>query len=153
MKYKEFIKRVKDLGFACEKAKEVYIIYDYDGHEYASVCHTIPNRISNMEIAWDLLDKDTQNELFDIIVEYAKTPIAERKEEKKYYLRHRFLGSGDGNQFLNQELEGNTWFLSEEDSFDNYQTQFTQKEIDEIKENYNTDLKDFEIIEVESWNQ
>lgn len=148
MKTKEFIKRVKDLGLACEKAKEVYIIYDYDGHEYASVCHTIPNRISNMEIAWDLLDKDTQNELFDIIVEYAKTPIEEREDEQKYYLKHRFLNS-NVNQFLNRDLTSHIFGLSTKKDYSALQTKFTQKEIDKIKEKYTTTLDDFEIIEVE----
>lgn len=81
MRTKEFIKRVKELGFEYEKAEEVYFLYDHEGTEYASVCHTTPNQISNMERAWDWLDKDVQEKLFDLLIEYAKTPIKDREEE------------------------------------------------------------------------
>lgn len=113
MKTKEFIKRVEELGFEYEKAEEVYFIYDNEGTEYASVCHTTPNQISNMERAWDWLDKNVQEKLFDLLIEYAKTPIEDREEEKYYLVK------------------------------------FTLKEIEEIKKKFNTDLKDFELVEVE----
>ena len=113
MKTKEFIKRVEELGFEYEKAGEVYFLYDHEGTEYAAVCHTAPNQISNMERAWDWLDKDVQEKLFDLLIEYAKTPIKDRDEEKYYLVK------------------------------------FSEKEIEEIKKKFDTDLKDFELVEVE----
>lgn len=113
MRTKEFIKKVKDLGFEYEKAEEVYFIYDNEGTEYAAVCHTTPNQISNTERAWDWIDKDVQEKLFDLLIEYAKTPIEMRGEEKYYLVK------------------------------------FSEKEIEEIKEKYDTKLEDFEIVEVE----
>lgn len=68
MKTKEFIKRVEELGFEYEKAEEVYFIYDNEGTEYASVCHTTPNQISNMERAWDWLDKNVQEKLLTYLL-------------------------------------------------------------------------------------
>lgn len=87
MKTKEFIKKVKELGFEYEKAGEVYFIYDNEGTEYASVCHTTPNQISNMERVWDWIDKDTQEKLFNLLIEYAKTPIKMREEETYYLVK------------------------------------------------------------------
>ena len=113
MRTKEFIKRVEELGFEYEKAEEVYFIYDHEGTEYAAVCHTAPNQISNTERAWDWLDKDVQEKLFNLLIEYAKTPIEMRGEEKYYLVK------------------------------------FSEKEIEEIKKKFATDLKDLELVEVE----
>lgn len=150
MKTKKFITRLKELGFEYEKAEEVYFIYDYEGTEYAAVCHTTPNQISNMEREWDLLDKDTQDKLFDLLVEYAKTPIEEREEEKKFYLRHRYFKYPDGgskyftyNRFSDTPNLGCIYF----EEIDN--AKFTLKESEEIKKKFDTDLKDFEFVEVE----
>ena len=86
-------------------------------------------------------------EVVKAAAEYAETPLDERQEEKKYYLRHKFLYSGTNN-YLNyvHSTKGRT--LSSKPQTDYIQTQFTQTEIDEIKEKCHTDLKDFEIIEV-----
>ena len=84
MKTKEFIKRVEELGFECKKEHEVYLIYNNEGTEYASVCHTTTNQISSMARAWNWLNKRVQDELFDLLIDYAKTPIDMRVE--KYYL-------------------------------------------------------------------
>lgn len=69
----------------------------------------------------------------------------------KYYLRHRFLEAGFFN-YLNRDYRFPELFLNSEAQI-HKQTQFTQKEINEIKEKYHTDLKDFEIIEVEEWTK
>lgn len=83
MKTKEFIRRVEELGLKCEKAEQVCFVYDLEGSYYGSVCHSIPNQISNTTRAWDTLDKDAQEKLFDLFIEYAKTPIEDRKESTK----------------------------------------------------------------------
>lgn len=151
MKTKEFIKRVEELGFEYEKAEEVYFIQDNEGTEYASVCHTTPNQISNMERVWDWIDKDTQEKLFNLLIEYAKTPIEEREEEKKYYLKHRWLRCLGGCALLHESTKFHTFVLM--GGFGevpkDYKMKFTQKEIEEIKENFDTDLSDFEMVEVE----
>ena len=72
---------------------------------------------------------------------------SERESEKKKYLRHRFLEANLFN-YLNLDYGFQELSLNSKSQI-HRQTQFTQKEIDEIKEKYDTDLKDFEIIEVE----
>ena len=79
-----------------------------------------------------------------------KVKTSERENEKKYHLRHRFL-EVDFFNYLNRDYGFPELFLNSKSQI-HKQTQFTQKEIDEIKEKYNTDLKDFEIIEVEKWS-
>lgn len=72
----------------------------------------------------------------------------ERENEKKYYLRHRFLEVYFFN-YLNRDYGFPELYLNSKSQVAGKQTQFTQEEIDEIKKRYNTDLKDFEQIEVE----
>lgn len=79
---------------------------------------------------------------------YAKTAPEERGEEKKYYLKHRFL-ENEKCSYLNYDHNFQELNLNDRTQSKEIQTKFTQREIDEIKESYDTDLKDFAIIEVE----
>ena len=65
----------------------------------------------------------------------------------KYYLRHRFL-EVDFFNYLNRDWGFPELYLNSKSQVGGKQTQFTQAEIEEIKEKYETDLKDFEQIEV-----
>lgn len=88
-------------------------------------------------------------EVIKAAVELAETPPEEREDEKKYYLRHKFLEYIHCN-YLNYDYGVQELNLNDKGQFDNIQTQFTQKEIDEIKEKYDTTLDDFELIEVKN---
>lgn len=93
--------------------------------------------------------------LVDLIVEYAKTPVEDREEEKKFYLRHRFLTSllrDMKYSFINYDTKYNDIYLSSNEALDYVKTKFTLKEIEEIKKKFDTDLADFEIVEVENEN-
>ena len=90
---------------------------------------------------------------FDMIkaaVEFAETPIEDREEEKKFYLRHRYLvQAGDYKMgFLNYDTNNDILFIYSEHHTHFVKTQFTLKEIEEIKEKFDTDLKDFDLVEV-----
>lgn len=92
-----------------------------------------------------------RSEDFEVIkaaMELAETPPDERQEEKKYYLKHRFLGHRNYS-YLNYDQKLQKLYLNDKVRIDYVQTQFTQEEIDEIKEKYKTTLDDFEQIEVE----
>ncbi len=94
---------------------------------------------------WDGVYDEDKTKLFDLIVEYAKTPIDEREEEKKFYLKHRwFKPSPIYKNYLNYWIGNDEYWLDYKNESKEIQTQFTLKEIDEIKEKFNTDLKDFE---------
>lgn len=93
-------------------------------------------------------DKD-----FDMLkasVEFAETPIDEREEEKKLYLRHRYFRFDNGlSKYLGMDPVKNNPDLCSKITYRWTKNQFTEKEIEEIKKRFNTDLKDFEMIEVE----
>lgn len=148
MKTKEFIKRVEELGYDVKlRNNYIQIIRDefvavvvYIDVMYSIAFHQI------IKTSWNNGDK-----LFDLIVEYAKTPVDKREEEKKFYLRHRWLTSGSFYMYVKNytKLYGEVYELVSWRCGEINGMQFTLKEIEKIKKEFNTDLKDFEIIEVE----
>jgi hypothetical protein len=150
MKTKEFIRRAKELGFVAGIhldgnmaifARDGVIVFIDEYMPYGLIMDT-----KHL--------KYLTEELFDLCVEYAKTPIEERKDEEKFYLQKikRFYEPKKDNysSFLNYNIEGNRYTLKSARQTSGCQTKFTQKEIDEIKERFNTDLEEFRQIEVDS---
>lgn len=73
-----------------------------------------------------------------------------REKEQKYYLRKIQLKFyEDVEPYLNFSVDEKTFWLSNAQHSIEFKTQFTQKEIDEIKEKYGTDLSEFKQIPVE----
>lgn len=158
MKTKEFIEKVEELGFDVavkEYNNEKRIqLFNSDGYTVSKVsteciCEGITafNGFTNLQ-------KDLKKQLFELLVEYSSTPIEEREEKKKYYLKHKFLRNDHdkyylNDNYLNNYTPKNNWVLKNKATTDNYKTQFTKQEIEEIKQKFNTSLDDFEIIEVE----
>lgn len=75
--------------------------------------------------------------------------IGKAEGEKKYYLKLKDNTSAILGEYLNFNKSFNVYFLQNNFQCNDYQTRFTQKEIDEIKKRYNTDLEEFEQVEVE----
>ena len=148
MKTKEFIKKVEELGYCVMNGEEYYHIKDFDGEAIASINKLIMFQICTDYDAWDKLPSEIKEQLFDIISKYASTPPDERKEEKKYYLKHKYFRHVDDKQYFtiypHLEYPGLDYKLP---SHNLVQT-FTLKEIEVIKKKYNTDLSDFEKKEV-----
>ncbi len=84
-----------------------------------------------------------QNDLFENIYKYARTPLEEREEEKKYYLMFpkEIMITG----FLNFKTDDKQYLVAGKIQEWNYQTKFTQKEIDAMP----FDTKFFEKVELE----
>ena len=88
MKYSEFRQRVIDIGFTVEdKAREVLVVDD--GGDIVMSIST--DDLFMLDCDWSAfarLNRDVQEQLFDLAYQLAKTPLAEREEEKRYYLRY-----------------------------------------------------------------
>lgn len=153
MKTKEFIKRVEELGF------EVSEEYDYIR---ICVCNYIIATLSESRLycinTYNSVKVEWVNEkkLFDLLVEYAKTPIEDRKEEEKYFYEHKFIKTRGGNPtyLAIRQRPNNKYPIlqgSYKDIFE-YKVEFTDKEMEEAKNKYWICLDDFvkkSIIEVE----
>lgn len=149
MKTKEFIRRVEELGYFINEYVEYCEIKDVNNNLIAVINKTTFLQLDTDYYLWDKLNEIDKKELFDLLIEYAKTPIEDREEEKKYYLRHKWLTSDNDFNYLNLYTNKNRYIIESNGNFNTFKTQFTQAEIDEIKERFNTNLEDFEIVEVE----
>lgn len=72
-----------------------------------------------------------------------KTPIEDKEEEQKYYLRHIFLNSDENFLIFNRYTD--LFYLGLPPKYEGSQYKFTDKEIKEI-EKYGFDLKNFERV-------
>lgn len=143
MKTKEFIKRVKELGYNC---------FTNESYIFVSKGYPLIATIALHKMYCITLYTD-DNKLGELCIEYAKTPIEEREEEEKFYLQKMksFYDKhyNDVLEFLNFNKSLNQYFLFSKGQYSDYKTQFTQKEIDEIKGKYSTNLEEFKQIPVE----
>lgn len=162
MKTKEFIEKVKKLGFEViyytnpwsnveTNCKYNAIAIYLDDKELVNIwtnCQYAINTISDGHLTY-LYGYDL-DELYKLCFEYACTSVEDRKEKKKFYLKHRYFEIGGGGRgFFTIENDSGLPFLSYMTSSDNYNQIFTLNEIEEIGEEFDTDLGDFEMVEVE----
>ena len=88
MKTKEFIRRVEDeLGYITVKS-ENYINIRKEGGKFSKLFAMVDfNKVLSIDTSFHnftSLDKHEQDLLFNLILDYASTPLEEREEEKKY---------------------------------------------------------------------
>ena len=101
MKTNQFIKEIKSMG---SNVKELhYNLAIYEGN-YFTLAHVSKKEVG--VLATDFphfynLEHDRKLRLLDLLIEYAKTPIEDRKEEEKYY--YRLKGFGEEG-YLNREV-------------------------------------------------
>lgn len=127
MTTKEFIKRVEGLGFELEEHCGKLNVFGISPNGKKVVIARVEiNKIMELSTNTMLWGVCGTWELFDLMVEYAETPVEERKEPEKYYLRAEGYGDEHGN-YLN--MRGGKVFFSDSPQTDRYQTQFTEYEI------------------------
>lgn len=146
MKTKEFIQRVEELGYKVHITN--YAIYSENNGNLLWMIYK--KKQYKLEI-FDLTTEKNAKELFDLCVEYAKTPIEEREE--KFYLQKiksfYEVTKDEAYMFLKLCIDDDIFFLGSIRQDYNCKTQFTQKEIDRIKEEQHTDLSEFKQIPVD----
>lgn len=144
MKTKEFIKKIEKMGYDIEIAYDT-IRVTYAGGILARIDKVKPYTLDTKAT----FEVKHVKELFDLCVEYASTPIEEREEEKKYYLRLKDDFYKITYAYLTRDIRNGDYFSFGKHELKDTQNKFTQKEIDEIKKKFNTDLEEFRQIEVE----
>ena len=144
---KKFIKEAEELGFRflqCTKDIEIY----YENNQVAYVCWF---RRFYVGITYEFcnLPKELQEKLFNLLVDYARTPLDERETQQKFYLKFAPLVDEGCFNYLNYNSSLNCIRLNDCYQTPMCKTQFTQKEIDDIKEKFKVTLSDFKQIPVE----
>lgn len=147
MKTKEFIKAVEELGYEARIDDEwVEIIY-----KNKTLAHIFTKELYRMSSYYSGINcGENAGILFTLIFQYACTPIEDRKnKEKRYYLRHKWI-SDETLTYLHFNKEYNGYMLNLAIGHNSWKKEFTEEEIKGLKKTFNTDLNDFEIVEVEN---
>lgn len=159
MKTKEFIKKVEKLGFEIICYTNPYANVK-SNCKYNSIGIYLHNELlvevwTNCQYAISTISDGHScylygydvDELYKLCFEYASTPVEDREEEKEFYLKHKWLRSDDFNYLCFDKIF--EIYSLNPCGFRELKTEYTEKEIEKLKEKFNTDLSDFEIVEVE----
>lgn len=144
---KEFIKEVKKLGFIVEEdtgAIEIYLNNERIAYVYRYEIFSA----NTAYIPFDVLSKKFVEKLYNLIDAYARTPLEEREEPQKYYLK--LIGSKNNRwNYLNYNTINDFLELDSEKYKSYAEIQFTDKELDKLREKFGITFNDFEKIPVE----
>ena len=128
MKTKEFIERLASLGYSTTKYEDTIEVLEMftpkHGRIYGRIHRKEPYRIETTQYA----RQDPR--LFDLMVEYARTPIDDREEPKKYYVKPKGIKVHRERVYTYISIQ-KTWELLRKDIDYEWQNIFT---LDELKE-------------------
>lgn len=150
MKVKEFKKEIIDIGakynLDLEVTEDIFDFYIKSGtRPLASVSKSTTYLVIAGYAMYEKLEERLRRDLLNAMYELASTPLAERKEEKRYIIPLPHLTSSDGEQlFLTHQ--GN--FFPCERNMGLRQT-WKEKDLTHIPEEYRGFA--VEIVEVEEW--
>lgn len=138
------------MDYSVKRINEIIAIENKYGNLIATIEKDTTFKFSTQCYAWNFISYSEQKIILSYIMGYAATPVDEREEEKKFYLKHRWLISGGFYMYVKHHTKpyGEVYELVSWRCGEINGMQFTLKEIGEIKEKFNTDLKDFVMIEV-----
>ena len=143
MKYKEFREYLKGTDFEI-KEDSAKVQVNMNG----IVCVRISKTACREIIIPFTVAEPEEYEMRKKALELAETPLSEREEEKRCYLKHRFINFYNGLGYINLSISEEVMLNNRyEDQI--FKTKFTKAEREEFKAKFNTDLNDFELIEVE----
>ena len=142
MKYSEFEREVEKLGFT-HSTRCAEIVVKVHGRTVMGVSTNLEYIVDSEWDEFQSLHKKTQGELFDLAYQLAKTPIVEREEEKKYYLRLATkIDVYEDRRYLNMDIPNEKYTLSENKDDAYYKAIFTETEISQM------DITGFQKVEV-----
>ena len=149
MKYSEFKAEVEKLGYTYFENKYEVRILDNGACKLIIIDKTDTHVIDPNNVSYITLSHKDKTELLDLACELAKTPLAEREEEKRYWLQKipvplldkgtekkwlwKYTGTKNFNSFGTDMTRRNSGI---------YKTIFTESEIAEM------DITGFKKIEV-----
>ena len=148
MKTSEFIERVtlnkNIIGLEIEDV-ECFRLISRRRKTLARVSKNKELEIDTESSDFSFLPKKEKEDLFYLIIEYARTPLEEREEPKKYKLRHKLVK----DSYLNYIKDEKELEFSTEDENSQFKTAFTIQEWEALTEQAWEDLLlQFKAIEV-----
>ena len=147
MKYSEFREYLKGTDFNVVE-NDVLIEVLPRVYKDGLSCVRIAKNTHRRVMLPSAVEKPEQFELIRKALELAETPLSEREDEKRYYLKHRFINVNTDVEYINISITEKVTLDNRREDLD-YKTKFTKAEIQKFKEKFDTDLRDFELIEAE----
>lgn len=143
-----------------DNGEYINFLVDYFGAQYTVARIDLDKQycFSTIEEVFDEQPEDLQEELFNILVEFVRTPIAEREEVKRYNykLKAKYSWIPEKNMriwhYLNvkRDEDGEEYILLTAcNNEPDYKCKFTDKEIEKVVKEFDVDLSIFDKIEVE----
>lgn len=146
MRIDELKRIAKENDYEYSKYSITHIITRENTDNYIRINSMFENRI------WISITDWCDGKDFNMLkaaVEFAETPPDDREEEKKFYLKHKYLMSVGGSvQYFTTHTSFNFPLLKPRIFSSKTKQQFTREEIEKIKDKFDTDLKDFKEDEV-----
>ena len=136
MKYSEFKREVEKMGFVVEDdGTPIYVDKSKDGETLVSIGKHKQFWLDPGWSGFNNLTDDQKLKLYDLAYQLAKTPLADREEEKRYRLKLvNTLISDQDETYLNLQ-EGRDkpyWFIGSKTEIFGAKTIFTESEIAEM---------------------
>lgn len=147
MKYKEFKEKVKELGYGIDNGYDRFVyVVNYDKETLISINKNERYSINSDYSSFGNLNDEYKRVLLRLSYELASTPLDEREDEKKYYLK---LDSTiiPNLSYLNFSEYDGEFEISSKNEYEGYKTAFTESEIKELEKEH--DLSIFVKEEVE----
>lgn len=148
---KKFIKEVQNLGFATAEYMNIILIR-HESREVALIGKCKIFCVNTEYPSFNNLPKELKEKLYNLIDNYTRTPIEDREEPQKFYLKFD-IKSSDSYHYLNyKEFLNSIEIHNKVNNLNGYKTQFTQKEVDELKKKLGVtfiNLKQIPVEEVE----
>ena len=91
LKTNQFIKEIKSMGFHAKDYENSILIVDSNDFFVAKVSKKEVGVLATDFPNFYSLEHDRKLRLLDLLIEYAKTPIEDRKEDEKYYYKLKGL--------------------------------------------------------------
>lgn len=148
---KKFVKEVEKLGFSVEKGGNGKYLWIKNSRKLfvAFVDTTEMYVFDTAYNAFDELQESDKKNLFNLLVKYTSTPHDEREEPQRFYLKFD-IKSSDSYHYLNyKEFLNSIELHNKVNNLNGYKTQFTQKEVDELKKKLGVTFSNLKQIPVE----
>lgn len=129
MRTKEFIASVQNMGFKIAQGVSLISVKNELNETLAYVDEEYTESMSTVYRNFVRLADEEKENLFKVIVEYASTPLEEREEEKKFYLRFKEINDVCGNDYLNLPVFKNSVVIGNKIPKKNYKTIFTERDM------------------------
>ena len=143
MKYSEFKVEVEKMGLHLGVYESYVYVVDKHGDTVSCVGKEVTMGIDTDYEDFRNLPQEQRAAVFEALYKLAKTPLAEREEEKRYYLRLATkIDVYEDRRYLNMDIPNEKYTLSENKDDAYYKAIFTESEIAQM------DTAGFEKVEV-----